>query len=53
MGRPALHAVAMQDVMTRRCRTIGPRELAAEAVQKIDERAGHPADNIYEVPVQA
>ena len=25
----------------------------AEAVQKIHERAGHPADNIYEVPVQA
>ncbi|MDQ3484340.1 MAG: SCO4226 family nickel-binding protein [Actinomycetota bacterium] len=26
---------------------------SAEAVQKIHERAGHPADNIYEVPVQA
>ena len=25
----------------------------AEAVQKIHERAGHPADNVYEVPVQA
>ena len=25
----------------------------AEAVQKIHERAGHPADQIYEVPVQA
>jgi hypothetical protein len=25
----------------------------AEAVQRIHERAGHPADNIYEVPVQA
>lgn len=25
----------------------------AEAVQKIHERAGHPADKIYEVPVQA
>ena len=25
----------------------------AEAVQKIHERAGHPADNIYQVPVQA
>ncbi len=24
----------------------------AEAVQRIHERAGHPADNIYEVPVQ-
>ena len=26
---------------------------SAEAVRKIHERAGHPADNIYEVPVQA
>lgn len=26
---------------------------SAEAVQKIHERAGHPADNIYQVPVQA
>jgi len=25
----------------------------AEAVQAIHKRAGHPADNIYEVPVQA
>jgi hypothetical protein len=25
----------------------------AEAVQRIHERAGHPADNIYQVPVQA
>jgi hypothetical protein len=25
----------------------------AEAVQKIHERAGHRADNVYEVPVQA
>jgi len=25
----------------------------AEAVQRIHERAGHPADQIYEVPVQA
>jgi hypothetical protein len=25
----------------------------AEAVRRIHERAGHPADNIYEVPVQA
>lgn len=24
-----------------------------EAVQRIHERAGHPADNVYEVPVQA
>jgi hypothetical protein len=26
---------------------------SAEAVQKIHERAGHPADKVYEVPVQA
>lgn len=26
---------------------------SAEAVRKIHERAGHPADQIYEVPVQA
>jgi len=26
---------------------------SAEAVQRIHERAGHPADSIYEVPVQA
>jgi hypothetical protein len=26
---------------------------SAEAVQKIHERAGHPADNVYEVSVQA
>lgn len=26
---------------------------SAEAVQRIHERAGHPADQIYEVPVQA
>lgn len=25
---------------------------SAEAVQRIHERAGHPADNIYPVPVQ-
>ena len=25
---------------------------SAEAVQRIHERAGHPADEIYEVPVQ-
>ncbi|MFE6861933.1 nickel-binding protein [Nocardia sp. NPDC057668] len=25
----------------------------AEAVRRIHERAGHPADNIYQVPVQA
>jgi hypothetical protein len=26
---------------------------SADAVQRIHERAGHPADNIYEVPIQA
>jgi hypothetical protein len=26
---------------------------SAEAVQRIHERTGHPADQIYEVPVQA
>ncbi|MFC4785174.1 SCO4226 family nickel-binding protein [Nocardioides sp. MAHUQ-72] len=26
---------------------------SAEAVQRIHERAGHPADSVYEVPVQA
>lgn len=26
---------------------------SADAVQRIHERAGHPADQIYEVPVQA
>jgi hypothetical protein len=25
----------------------------ADAVRRIHERAGHPADNVYEVPVQA
>ena len=32
------------------CLSEGP---SAEAVQRIHERAGHPADQIYEVPVQA
>ena len=32
------------------CLSEGPN---AEAVQKIHERAGHPADEIYEVSVQA
>jgi len=32
------------------CLSEGPN---AEAVQRIHERAGHPADEIYEVPVQA
>ena len=26
---------------------------SADAVRRIHERAGHPADNVYEVPVQA
>lgn len=26
---------------------------SAEAVKRIHERAGHPADDVYEVPVQA
>ena len=26
---------------------------SAEAVRRIHERAGHPADHVYEVPVQA
>ncbi len=32
------------------CLSEGP---SADAVQRIHERAGHPADDIYEVPVQA
>lgn len=32
------------------CLSEGPN---AEAVKRIHERAGHPADEIYEVPVQA
>jgi hypothetical protein len=32
------------------CLSEGP---SADAVQRIHERAGHPADQIYEVPVQA
>jgi hypothetical protein len=32
------------------CRSEAP---SAEAVRKIHERAGHPADDIYQVPVQA
>jgi arabinose-5-phosphate isomerase len=35
-ARIDVHAVSMQDVMTRRCRTIGPRELAAEAVHVME-----------------
>jgi len=32
------------------CLSEGP---SADAVRRIHERAGHPADEIYEVPVQA
>ena len=32
------------------CLSEGP---SAEAVKKIHERAGHPADEVYEVPIQA
>ena len=32
-----IHAVRMQDVMTKRCRTIGPNELAAEGVHLMDQ----------------
>jgi arabinose-5-phosphate isomerase len=32
-----IHAVRMQDVMTKRCRTIGPHELAAEGVHLMDQ----------------
>jgi arabinose-5-phosphate isomerase len=35
-ARVDVHAATMQDVMTRRCRTIGPRELAAEAVHVME-----------------
>jgi arabinose-5-phosphate isomerase len=31
-----VHAALIDDVMTRRCRTIGPRELAAEAVHLME-----------------
>jgi arabinose-5-phosphate isomerase len=32
-----VHAVRMQDVMTRQCRSIGPHELAAEGVHLMDQ----------------
>ena len=35
-ARLDVHAATMQDVMTRRCRSIGPRELAAEAVHVME-----------------
>jgi arabinose-5-phosphate isomerase len=33
----SIHTLAMQDVMTTQCRTIGPRELAAVGVQLMDQ----------------
>jgi hypothetical protein len=44
------HAWADPNTGTVFCLSSAPN---AEAVQRIHERAGHPADNIYEVPVQA
>jgi hypothetical protein len=44
------HAWADPNTGTVFCLSTAP---SAEAVQRIHERAGHPADNIYEVPVQA
>jgi hypothetical protein len=44
------HAWADPDSGMVFCLSEGP---SAEAVQRIHERAGHPADEIYEVPVQA
>ena len=44
------HAWADPSTGTVFCLSEAP---SAEAVQKIHERAGHPADKIYEVPVQA
>jgi len=32
-----IHALRMQEVMTRKCRTIGPQELAAEGVHLMDQ----------------
>jgi arabinose-5-phosphate isomerase len=32
-----IHTLAMQDVMTANCRTIGPRELAAVGVHLMDQ----------------
>ena len=44
------HAWADPESGTVFCLSEAPN---AEAVQRIHERAGHPADQIYEVPVQA
>ncbi len=44
------HAWADPDSGKVFCLSEGPN---AEAVQRIHERAGHPADNIYQVSVQA
>jgi hypothetical protein len=44
------HAWADPETGTVFCLSEAP---SAEAVRKIHERAGHPADHIYEVPVQA
>lgn len=44
------HAWADPSTGTVFCLSEAP---SAEAVQRIHERAGHPADKIYEVPVQA
>ena len=44
------HAWADPDTGMVFCLSDAP---SAEAVRKIHERAGHPADNVYEVPVQA
>jgi arabinose-5-phosphate isomerase len=33
----SIHTLSMQDVMTTKCRTIGPRELAAVGVQLMDQ----------------
>jgi Protein of unknown function (DUF4242) len=44
------HAWADPESGTVFCLSEAP---SAEAVRKIHERAGHPADEVYEVPVQA
>lgn len=44
------HAWADPDTGMVFCLSEAP---SAEAVQRIHERAGHRADNVYEVPVQA
>lgn len=44
------HAWADPETGTVFCLSEAP---SAEAVRRIHERAGHPADQVYEVPVQA